>query len=224
MFTDYVLNGDAHGEVGSVLAEQRFDPGLSRPYIDHDGQRVCVINTGKSEWDETRQRMVPQTEKVRVSDLMGDGLFSPVFNSTSLTKDAWLQIDRAVVKAARQRLRAWSDIAGANQYSLNGMENMILEHETMSDPGDAQVDMDSLSEGRNDSPKFGLHGLPLPITHGGFHFSARRLGISRKSGNPLDTTMVEATARRVAETVEKTTIGLVTGITYGNTSDYVNAP
>jgi hypothetical protein len=45
--------------------------------------------------------------------------------------------------------------------------------------------------------------------------------VSRNSGTPLDTTMGEAAGRRVAEAIEKTTIGIQTGVTYGGASTYV---
>jgi hypothetical protein len=128
-------------------------------------------------------------------------------------------LDTVVLRAARYRLRAWADLAAANSFGgFNGMSKMILEHETMSDPGEALVDFDGLTEGRHDEPRFQLEGLPLPITHSDFWFSSRRLAVSRNSGTPLDTTMGEAAARRVGESIEKTTIGISTGVTYGGNS------
>jgi hypothetical protein len=136
-----------------------------------------------------------------------------------LRKEEWIRLDEVVLRAARSRLRAWSDLASANTYGgFNGMSTMILEHETMSDPGEAVVDMDGLTDGRQDSPKYQLEGLPLAITHSDFWFSQRRLAVSRNRGTPLDTTMAEAAGRRVAEMIEKTLIGVETGITYGGTS------
>jgi len=225
LFTDYILNGQGFGEVGSQLAESRFDPGYMRPFRGDDGGCYITVNAGKR-FDEKTQKLVPQYKTVRTTDMMQQGMFSPVWNAgTSLRKDEWIQLDQIVIQAARQRLRAWSDLAAANTYGgFNGMNKMLLEHETMSDPGSAVVDMDGLSEARNDSPKFQLEGLPLPITHAGFFFSGRRLAISRNTGTPLDLVMAEAAGRRIAETIEQTTIGTVTGVTYGTASDYGRAP
>ena len=208
MFLDFIQNGQAHGPVAEAVAGCRFDPGLLRPYINSRGQKcVTVKNTAG------------QDEVYTVGDLIARGVSSPVLNATSLRKEEWVEMDRVVIRAARQRLRAWSDLAGANSYGgFNGMAKTFLEHETMSDPGEAVVDMDGLSEGRTDSPKFQLEGLPLPITHSDFWFSARRLAASRNGGTPLDTTMAEAAARRVAEMIEKTLIGVETGITYGTSA------
>lgn len=217
---DYVLNGQVHGQFQDRVAGMKFQPGLLRPYlVSERGREIpyVTLNVGYN-GDGS-----PKYKAIRVSELQARGVNSPVFNATSLRKEEWIQLDTTVLKAARYRLRLWSDISAVSSFGgFNGMSKMILEHETMSDPGEAQVDMDGLSEGtRNDAPKYQLEGLPLPITHVDFYFSARTLAISRNTGTPLDTTMGEAAGRRIAETIEKTTIGNQTGVTYGGASTYV---
>ena len=225
LFTDYILNGQGYGEMGSALAESRFDPGFMRPFRGADGGTYVTVNAG-SKLNPTTNQLEPDYKAVPIAQLMNKGMFSPTWNAgSSLRKNEWQQLDTIVIQAARQRLRAWADLAGANTFGgFNGMNKMILEHETMSDPGSAVVDMDGLSDARNDSPKFQLEGLPLPITHAGFFFSARRLAISRNTGTPLDLVMAEAAGRRVAETVEQTLIGTLPGATYGTTADYGRTP
>lgn len=219
MFVDFVQNGQAHGPVAEQMAGCRFDPGLLRPYIDSRGQKCVTVNTWRYKPDGS-----PIYEKRLVAEMINNGVSNPVFNATSLRKNEWIEIDSVVLRAARQRLRAWSDLAAANSYGgFNGMSKTILEHETMSDPGEAIVDMDGLTEGRGDAPRYQLEGLPLPITHSDFWFSSRRLAASRTSGTPLDTTMAEAAGRRVAEMIEKTLIGVETGMTYGTSSTYGRA-
>ncbi len=226
--TDFILNGQAHGSLAEQLMDVRFDPGLLRPFIDDNpnsptrGQPCVIMNTRKMVYNKELKREVPLRQQLPIRVLQERGINSPVFNATSLRKEEWLQLDTVVLRAARFRLRAWADLAAANSFGgFNGMSKMILEHETMSDPGEAVVDMDGLAEGRSDAPQFQLQGLPLPITHTDFWFSARRLAVSRNTGTPLDTTMGEAAARRVAETIEKTLIGTNTGITYGGNSTQV---
>ena len=90
----------------------------------------------------------------------------------------------------------------------------------MSDPGEAMVDMDGMTEGRAFAPKFDLVGLPLPITHSDFFLSARFLAVSRNKGTPADTLRAEFAGRRVAEMIEKTLIGTLQGITYGDSTKY----
>jgi hypothetical protein len=173
-------------------------------------------------YNHDTKNYVPERRKVLIRDLQERGINSPVFNATTLRKEEWIELDRVVLRAARLRMRAWADLAAANSFGgFNGMAKMILEHETMSDPGEAVVDMDGLADGRGDALKFQLEGLPLPITHSDFQFSARRLAISRNTGTPLDMTMGEACGRRVAELIEKTLIGVSTGVTYGGASTQV---
>jgi uncharacterized linocin/CFP29 family protein len=178
------------------------------------------------QWDEEKKVSKPVYEKVLVSDLVGNGMGMPVHNATlALRKDEWLQMDQQIRLAARQRLRAWADLRATNTFGgFNAMSKLILEHETVSDPGEAKVSMDAIEESRSDAPQYQLEGLPLPITHCDFTYSARRVAVSRNTGTPLDLTMGEAAARRVAEVIEQTTIGVITGITFGNASDYSQNP
>lgn len=212
MFVDFVLNGRGQGPVGSVLDGVRYDPGLMQPYFNRHGQRAVTVNTGKKLQNQKTGEWVDERKEVLISNLMQQGIYSPVFNATTLRKEEWLQLDSVILRAARQRLRAWADLAATNSFGgFNAMAKETLEHETMSDPGEAIVDMDGLTEGRRDTPLFRLQGTPLPITHSDFHFSSRKLAQSRNTGTPLDTVMGEAAGRRVAETIEKTLIGTTTG-------------
>jgi hypothetical protein len=210
---DFLVNGpgglQGHGQVGEALAISGYDPGYMRPYFDKRRRRCVTINVGG------RPRTTP------IAELLNSGISNPVWNATTLRKDEWIQLDQVVIKAARARLRAWSDLAGANTYGgFNAMGKPILEYMTMSDSGEALVDMDGLSEGRTDAPLHKLQGIPLPITHSDFWFSSRFLQASRQSGTPIDTSMAEMAGRRVAEMVEKTTIGTETGPTYGDSTRY----
>jgi hypothetical protein len=129
-----------------------------------------------------------------------------------------------VVRAARKRLRAWTDLESASAYGgFDGMTKMTHEYEAMSDPGEALVDMDGLDQGRSDSPLFKLRSVPLPLTYSSFWYSERRLAISRNSNTPLDTVSAEAAGRRIGEMVEQTLIGTQTGVTYGTQSTGITA-
>lgn len=217
MFVDsFVLNGQGHGPAGEVFGQVRFDPGLMRPFIDSRNRHCAVINTGRTAYNKQTKREEPVFQKVLVMDLERRGVRSPVFNAQSLTKQAWQYLDTAVVKATRQRLRAWSDLAASStRGGFNAMAKLTLEYQSMTDPGEAVVDMDAMTDARTDKPLFNLRSIPLPITHSDFWFSEREIAVSRSGGAPLDTTMAEAAGRRVAEMVERTVIGTETGITYG---------
>ncbi len=139
-------------------------------------------------------------------------------NANSLRKEDWIYLDTELIRVQRPILEAWNDLVSANSIGgFNAMAKMTYEYEAMSDPGFALVDMDAISEGQNDYPLFKLRSIPLAITHSDFFFSQRRLAVSGNSTR-LDTTMGEAGSRRIAESLEDRTIGLVTGISYGYNS------
>jgi hypothetical protein len=133
-----------------------------------------------------------------------------------MRKGDWIELDKIVLKAARPRLSAWADLAASSQVSgFNAMGRLTYEYEAMSDPGEAVVDMDGLADARQDNPLFKLRSLPLPITHSDFMYSARRIAVSENQGEGLNTTTAEAAGRRVAEMIERTTIGTETGMSFG---------
>lgn len=233
MFTDVILNGKPSGETAQRVAEARFDPGIMRPYLDEKGRAAISVNTGRFEpikdrngeivYNESGEaQMRPVYEKQLVNHRLIEGLPVPyVGNATTLRKDQWIHLDNVVLTAARKRLRAWADLRSSNTYGgFDAMANPILEYETVSDPGEAVVDMDAMSEGRNFSPQFALQGLPLPITHSDFWLSKRFLAASQGKGMPADTIRAELAGRRVAEMIEQTVIGTVAGTTYGASTDY----
>jgi len=224
--TDFVLDGQPHGEIAEQLAEHNYDSGLYRPYRDRNGNRCVTVNVGY-QYDPKLGHDRVTREKMTLNEARSRGYDAPTLylsNAAILRKDEWIMFDRVVVEAARQRLRAWADLAAASTYTLDGMSNEMLEHETINDPGEAKVDMDGQSEGRRDAPLFQLEGMPLPITHSDFWFSERKLAVSRKLGRSLSTLMAGIAGRRVAETIEKTTLGVTTGITYGTSGNYSRAP
>lgn len=223
MFTDFVLNGEMHGPVGQRLREVRYEPGLLRPFFSDRGERCVSINSGQYRRDE-KGNDIPIKKTVRIADLMAKGIYSPVFNATTLRKQEWIELDKVIIRAARERLRAWADLSAANSVGgFDAMAKTTFEYEAMSDPGVAVVDMDGVTPGRADQPLFKLRSIPLPITHSDFTFTSRQLATSNNSGQPLDTTMGEAAARRVAETIEQTLIGTITGVSYGGQSTGVTA-
>ena len=227
---EIVRNGDFQGgPVGNTLVSSGFDPGMMRPFWDENGRSCVRVRTGRvvpfqrdgkivtNKAGETIE--VPETEKISTADLLlNHGVTSIVHNATVLTVRQWVTLTTVVQTAFRQRLRAWTDLEAAVPYGgFNGYETLALEYQTMSDPGEATMDFDGLSQGRGDQPVFGLAGLPMPITHCDFNFGDRTLAISRaRGGTPINTRMAEAAGRRVAEMVEKTLIGTVTGPVLGS--------
>lgn len=224
--SEFVLNGQPNGDAAMQLAEVGYDSGIYRPYRDENGNRCVDLIVG-NQYSPKLGRMIPKRAKTTLNEAKFMGYDAPTLhltNATILRKDQWIILDQKVLKVARQRLRAWSDLAAANTHTVPGMAMQMLEHETMNDPGEAKVDMEIMSEGRTDRPLFQLEGMPLPITHSEFTYSSRELAISARNGTSLSTLSAEASGRRVAETIEKTTLGVIDGITFGTAANYSNAP
>ncbi len=220
-----------YGEVNGDLFNPINNPGLDRPFMDpnNGGRRSVNIWNGRFRDDpkfatrENPSGTVKIMGTVPVSFLAQRyGFNRPTWNAaTSLRKLDWIQIDREVLEAYRLERVVWPDLEGMGTYGgFNGMAKTMLETETASDPGQAQVDMNALSEGRSDRPQFQAEGLPLCITHIDFWYDLRTLTASRQSGMGLDTRSAGSGGARISETLEKTLLGVETGITYGGTRTF----
>ncbi len=202
---DYVINGQAEGNVATRLMQNNWDTGALRPFIDEKTQKGAII----------------------VND--GGAPKKIITNApTSLRKDAWIELDNAVVMAARQRLKLVGDLRAAGlTYNLpNGMSKTVLETESMGDIEDAEIGMDPANETKSDEYQFNLTSLPLPVVHKGFSYTARQISVHQNSGTPLDTTQASMAARRVAEKIEKLALGVNDEYSYGGGSVYglINFP
>lgn len=213
--TDFILNGEAFGDVAQSMVDLNYDPGLRRPFFDKKGNNCVLVNTRKKD-----DKNMFIHEKHLVTDLISKrGMTQLIGNTTALLKEQWITMTNRVIMAARERLRAWSDLSAASPYGgFDGMSMMALEYQTISDAGEAVIDFDSMTEGRNDVPSTQLQGLPLPITHSDFWFPERLLAISRRMGTPLNLRMAENAGRRVAEKVEEMLIGNLGAINLGGSA------
>src|SRR5688572_27537476 len=107
---DLILNGQAQGSVATTLLNNGFNVAALRPYIGKDG-RHYIANYN------------PRTNKM-------EPMLMPVANAT-LRKDEWIQLDTAIIAAAKERLRVVADLRSAGlTYSIpNGMGKTVLETE-----------------------------------------------------------------------------------------------
>lgn len=226
---EIITNGAPSGEMGAMMEQVRWDPGLLRPFVEDDPShplrgRVCaIINTGRKKLNNSTGKYETVFKQFTVNSLQRRGINSPVFvnNATALSKETWLQLDKVAIEASRYRTMAWDDLKKVGTYTLNGMGKMILEHETLSDVGVALQDMDGTGDGKNTMPLRQLEGTPLPITYAGWEISQRKLMISKNNGGVgIDTTLAENSGRRIAEMLEKQTIGVQTGLVYGGASTH----
>ena len=222
VFRDLIANGGATingvSTPLSSLTSPTNQPGMWRPYVNRRGIPCVTVNGRHRQNHDTGEWFREQIE-YPIEALRRRGVMTPVMNAATLTKQAWQQLDTLIVEARRTRLRAWTDaVAAVPHAKFNAYGKKTLEWQAMNDPGSAQVDMDGLAEGRNDSPLLKLYSVPLPITHSDFFYSDRDLEVARGTGMPLDTTDARAKTRRVMETIEDTLLGTVTGVTYGTVS------
>jgi uncharacterized linocin/CFP29 family protein len=122
-----------------------------------------------------------------------------------LHKDEWILLDKKVVEIARANLVGVADLmaAGLTMPIPNAMGVTVVQHETVSDMSDAQVDMSGIAPSDRDRVNLNLVNVPLPIFHKDFQLSLRNLMSGRRSGNPIDTTMAATATRKVADLMER---------------------
>lgn len=193
----YLLNGVVHGPVAANLLQCNGDLGYMRPYIDpDDGNTYVALLNG-----ETDKEGNPLREPVMVRNDTGIFFY-----------DEWKDIDRVMIRAGTPRLKAWADLRAANQYTVpGGWAKLVVESQVVGDITPAEVNMD-VAMSDQDFPVKDFVGVPLPIIHKDAKISARQLAVSRQGNLPLDTTYVELASIKVAEEIEKFTVGV--GIAY----------
>lgn len=200
MKLEFIHNGQANGSVATALLKSGMDVRMLRPYEGRDGRSYITVN------HEGKEKAFP------------------LVNATAtLRKEEWIELDRAVVQAARERLRLVADLRGAGlTYNLtNGMGKTVLQTQTQSDITAARISMNPISKADGDRPEFEINNLPLPVIHHDFWFSAREIAASRSDGyTPIDTTTAQAAARKVAEEAEKLALGTADSFSYGGGTIY----
>lgn len=153
----------------------------------------------------------------------GGGLNINQFRTNdTLRKDEWLEIDRAVIDVARDRLRGVADLvsAGLTINLSNGLGTTVFQWEDMSDMTEANTNMEGITEGDRDRVVFDLNSIPLPIVHKDFYISKRVLEASRKLGQPLDITQAETASKLVAEKTEEILFNGSSSLTFGGGTLY----
>lgn len=200
---DYILNGVAHGGVAAALLANGMNPQILRPFIEPDGRTYVTMGKGK------------------------DAQVKYAANATGiLSREEWMSIDKVVIKAAKNRLRAVADVMaeGLTYAVAGGMGKTALETMRQSDINQATISMDGMRESQGDKPVSDLLYLPLPIIHKDFGFSAREVWASRQGSQPLDLSTAALAARRVAELQEELMVG-ATSYSYGSSGviqGYIN--
>jgi len=198
---DVIAPGDigltANKLMASSMAQGNLDVGLMRPYIKSSNGRMVGMFVNQ------------------------DGRERPVQNAV-LRKEEWVEYDTALIEAAKIRLRGVADLLGRGlEFNIaNGFGKTVLEWETMTELGEAQVNMDAVPQPENDRLEFNLNYLPLPIVHKGFQINARVLAASRNTGSALDTTQAFECSLMVNDKLEDILFNGLSSYTYGGGTIY----
>lgn len=210
---DYVVpaTGQASSSMAAMLLNNNLDMGVLRPYkatIDGSGPSFTTRLLGMDPVRDRAGRFVLNKD--------GSPQFVPrmarqrmTMNDATLRLLDWIQLDEAVIKAAKPRLRAAKDLESQGLiYNLpNGIAKTIMQYQQMSTITGATMSMDGLRLSERDRPVFTLLSFPLPLIHKDFSFGLRELLASRTGYSPLDTTTAEEAGRRVAEQIEQLVLG-----------------
>lgn len=187
------------------------------------GKKCIIVNTGYRQKIDDKGNYAPVAIKKQMTAeraiQLGLRHQNLAQNAYAFPKESMIQLDTAILRESRFRLGASSDLEDSNSHGgFNGMSKTMLEYQMIDDSGEAIVDMDGRSPGRNDDPLYALQGMPLAITHSDFEIGARQQAMSKNTpGEALDTTKGEAAGRRIAESLERQTIGIETGMKAGGT-------
>lgn len=229
------------GLSGKLLAHN-FDAGCLREFIDADRHVYYALN-GHTDNQQVFIRKTSAPVAIPGVDymphqlaLMGMGAqpagAGPIVLNTPanllsgtagalLTRDEWFSVDQKVLQVALPRLRLWQRLRAAVPRTIpNGLSQIMLLWQAESDAGNATFSMSPARQAGRDRPTFDQRALPLPIVHGDFSFDIRELAVSRRNGNGLDVSMAGKTARKIAEAVEKLTLGTLSSYAYGGGTVY----
>ena len=191
-----------------IVNNRQWDPRILRPYriegyagtyIDRPYQ--MVVN-GKA---ETVYRPMLTTNATGV-----------------LTKDQWIELDQAIMPAFRTPLAFVADLrsSGLEKRIADGMATIALQHQTMSESGEASISMNPTVNGNADRVQYDLGSLPLPFIHGETEYNIRELATSARNGQGMDVSKVEHITTRIAETAERLALGVLPAFTHGGGTIY----
>lgn len=164
-----------------INAAGQIDVNMMRPFFGADHEPLFVVNSA--------------------------GETAPATNAL-LQYQEWLDIDRTVIAAMTQRLVGIADLRGRGlTHRLGSIGQTISMWQTASDMNEANISMDGVTSGQEDTAQFGTAQVPVPIIHKDWRLNMRRLQASRIQGEALDVTVARIAGRLVAEASEKMLFG-----------------
>lgn len=122
-----------------------------------------------------------------------------------------------MIEVFTERIQARADLP---VHPLGSVGITTSEWDRQSDMTKADVNMDGLTAGEEDTVNFETQMAAIPVVHKDFRLNWRRLEASRRIGIPLDTTQAAIAARIVAEANEDLVINGTTAIKVANAQVY----
>ena len=120
-----------------------------------------------------------------------------------LMRDEWVEVDNAVLAAARYPLRAVADLRSRGLVRrLGGIGSVVSRWYTSSEITAANINMSGRGGGNQDLPDLIEKGVPVPVFFKDFELDTRMLEASRRLGDGIDMTVVTEATRVVAEALE----------------------
>ena len=178
------------GEVGTLSHTDRFDVHEKRPFI-YNGN--TYIN-----------RLVPNGDPTNPEH------YKPVrvLTNGTLLRDEWIAIDRTLVGLKEKRFGGVQHLKDMGlTKSIDGMSMTMYEWRDYSDALTAHTAMRPVVRHEADRQKYTSHYVPLPIDFVDFELDKRELAVSRRSGTPFDTGLIERAGRRLMEKSEQRLFG-----------------
>lgn len=188
---DLIANGQSVGQVANYFSTNgALDVNRMRPFLAQNKQGAWGVYVSAHKGGD---RNDPKNYAA-----------VPIQANAVLRRDEWKALDAAIMEPSRYRLGGVDDLISKGLvYNLgNGLGTTVLEWHDVSEAAEAELTMDALSRGKGDRVVYQHNYLPIPIIHVDYEINARLLEVSRRMGNPLDTTMAERAARRILEKME----------------------
>lgn len=200
------------------------DLGILRPFIGKDGYSYITVN----EFGEPKVKRLPGPPvDLRGRHPLAVNAANVISTGALLPRNAWDNIDTRVRLVTRPILRAWNDLRRVETFNLpNALGTPIFYDRVSGDIGNASIGMDPIQRGNRDKPTIDERGIPVPFIFADTNYTLRDLSIAVAGGMPISTRSLEGNARKMAEILEKLTIGVGSSFSYNGLTiyGYLNHP
>jgi hypothetical protein len=216
----YLLNGLGQGSSLQRLLNSGMDPAVLRPWSETDPR--SGLPTGRN-FITVNEKNADGSVKVKDGKPVRRNIITNA--PATLRVEDWRRIDTEVMMAAKPVLNFWNLIYGRVPYNVpNGMATIAIQHAVATGDASATISMDPIRKGERSRPTLDTALIPMPIIHSDGSFSAREIAVSRgyngQGSLPLDTTNIQLSTRKIAETLEQLALGTASSYSYGGGTVY----